>query len=449
MNQFQKTFDDIVELTRAKPIGTAGSFSGLCPSHDDKSPSLSITLENDRILLYCHTGCTIDDICLSLGIEQTDLFAPRDEKPINKVPVPPKLVKEQKRMKANINADGKVEITGSFSASNDEATSSIQIFGNDGEDGVGTNRAIKTNSIGELVPSLSNLESSLTYVGLVSSYILDTNNEYTSSSSQSNYPDILMSFKSTRNGLLFFDFSNDDTDWDTFPVNGFNIVGGVHEFHSAVKGSRFFRWRFRHTDDNDDDSGEECFDIDDDPTTPPECRYYYIDRDVMNAVEYTYTVVSYDTGIPTSSQIYSEGDEFNANPDEWADPVGYQNIESARGTTILDDNLIGVIPGPPSTGTDCDLVRVVPNPYFARSGLNETEYKRKIRFTRLSQKCTITIFTISGEKVRELEHDNYEDGNAWWDLRSYNNQEVAPGLYIYVVETPSGVKKIDKFAVVR
>jgi hypothetical protein len=41
------------------------------------------------------------------------------------------------------------------------------------------------------------------------------------------------------------------------------------------------------------------------------------------------------------------------------------------------------------------------------------------------------------------------DGNAWWDLRSYNNQEIAPGLYIYVVETPSGEKKIDKFAVVR
>jgi hypothetical protein len=28
-------------------------------------------------------------------------------------------------------------------------------------------------------------------------------------------------------------------------------------------------------------------------------------------------------------------------------------------------------------------------------------------------------------------------------------QEVAPGLYIYVVETPTGEKKIDKFAVVR
>ena len=108
MNQFQKTFDDIVELTRAKPIGTAGSFSGLCPSHDDKSASLSITLENDKILLYCHAGCNIDDICLSLGIEKSDLFAPIDEKQINRVPVPQKVEREQIRMKANINFEGKV-----------------------------------------------------------------------------------------------------------------------------------------------------------------------------------------------------------------------------------------------------------------------------------------------------------------------------------------------------
>ena len=108
MNQFQKTFDDIVELTRAKPIGTAGSFSGLCPSHDDKSASLSITLENDRILLYCHTVCTIDDICLSLGIEQTDLFAPRDEKQINRTPASQKAESEHKRKKARINPKGLV-----------------------------------------------------------------------------------------------------------------------------------------------------------------------------------------------------------------------------------------------------------------------------------------------------------------------------------------------------
>ena len=108
MNKLQKTFNDIVERTRAKSIGTADSFSGLCPAHDDRSASLSITLENDKILLYCHTGCTIDDICISLGIEKYDLFTSSDKTLTNKVPIPLKLVKEQKRMKADINADSKV-----------------------------------------------------------------------------------------------------------------------------------------------------------------------------------------------------------------------------------------------------------------------------------------------------------------------------------------------------
>ena len=72
-----------------------------------------------------------------------------------------------------------------------------------------------------------------------------------------------------------------------------------------------------------------------------------------------------------------------------------------------------------------------------------------MRFTRLPSQCTIKIFTITGEEVQSLTHDSELDGNEWWNLRSYNNQEVAPGLYIYVVETPGGDKIVDKFAVVR
>ena len=64
--------------------------------------------------------------------------------------------------------------------------------------------------------------------------------------------------------------------------------------------------------------------------------------------------------------------------------------------------------------------------------------------------CTITIYTISGEKVRKLSHNASTTGNMWWDLRSYNNQEIAPGLYIYTVEAPGVAEpQIGKFAVVR
>jgi hypothetical protein len=72
-----------------------------------------------------------------------------------------------------------------------------------------------------------------------------------------------------------------------------------------------------------------------------------------------------------------------------------------------------------------------------------------MRFTHLPQKCIISIYTISGEFVTSIDHDDDFDGSEWWDVRNGRGQEIAPGLYIYVVETPSGEKKIDKFAVVR
>ena len=86
-----------------------------------------------------------------------------------------------------------------------------------------------------------------------------------------------------------------------------------------------------------------------------------------------------------------------------------------------------------------DSIKVVPNPYKASSMFNETPNSRKIRFTHLPTKCQISIYTISGEMVTTFQHEEEFDGNAWWNLRTGNNQdgpEIAPGLYIYVIEFP-------------
>ncbi|HKQ06793.1 MAG TPA: hypothetical protein VJ464_16785 [Blastocatellia bacterium] len=51
------------------------SWVGLCPAHDDKRFSLSVTRGGDgRALLNCHAGCSIDSICEALGISKADLF---------------------------------------------------------------------------------------------------------------------------------------------------------------------------------------------------------------------------------------------------------------------------------------------------------------------------------------------------------------------------------------
>jgi hypothetical protein len=55
--------------------------------------------------------------------------------------------------------------------------------------------------------------------------------------------DVMVSCKTDTSGVLYFDFSNDGTNWDTFPTAGFTVASGIHEFHTAVKGNRYFRVR--------------------------------------------------------------------------------------------------------------------------------------------------------------------------------------------------------------
>ena len=75
----------------------------------------------------------------------------------------------------------------------------------------------------------------------------------------------------------------------------------------------------------------------------------------------------------------------------------------------------------------------------------------------LPEKYTLSIYTVTGELVWEQNelHENAGDGITFCDLRSVNNQEVSPGLYIYTLDAESGSSRqsecshIGKFAIVR
>ncbi len=55
--------------------GSNGQYTARCPAHDDRHASLSIARGDDgRVLMHCHTGCTMTDILNALGIEMNDLF---------------------------------------------------------------------------------------------------------------------------------------------------------------------------------------------------------------------------------------------------------------------------------------------------------------------------------------------------------------------------------------
>jgi hypothetical protein len=56
-----------------------GSWKALCPAHEDREPSLSVTEVGDgRALLKCFAGCATEDIVAELGLEMKDLFERRN-----------------------------------------------------------------------------------------------------------------------------------------------------------------------------------------------------------------------------------------------------------------------------------------------------------------------------------------------------------------------------------
>lgn len=64
----------------AKLIGN-NSYQCICPSHPDKKASLTITEEDNKILMHCHAGCDTNSILSKVGLIEKDLFNNVQQKP--------------------------------------------------------------------------------------------------------------------------------------------------------------------------------------------------------------------------------------------------------------------------------------------------------------------------------------------------------------------------------
>jgi len=76
---------------------------------------------------------------------------------------------------------------------------------------------------------------------------LNSGQTYTGTFEQNDLMDVGVSCQTDQDGTLFFDFSPNGTDVNTFPPAGFSVSAGIHEFHTAVKLPRYFRVRFQNT----------------------------------------------------------------------------------------------------------------------------------------------------------------------------------------------------------
>ena len=86
-------------------------------------------------------------------------------------------------------------------------------------------------------------------------------------------------------------------------------------------------------------------------------------------------------------------------------------------------------------------IKVYPNPFRLKSGIPTPGAENIITWTNLPARCTIRIYTSSGELVRKLEHDNPDIGEEIWNQFTDAKQETAPGIYFWTVESDVGNAK--------
>ena len=193
-----------------------------------------------------------------------------------------------------------------------------------------------------------------------------------------------------------------------------------------------------------------------DPTTYPADaipQEAYTDDGYLKYYEYELTIENLLPTVPYFVNVtaFDFGDaRVNMVPLETSVTVG---AKSAYPLGLFD-----------ATGGGNSKVYVYPNPYridadYRDRGLegraidDRPDYRvRALNFGNLPPKCTIYIYSLDGDLIRELDHDfDPNDPNSShdsWNILTRNTQMVVTGLYYWVVEAEDGNVQMGKFVVI-
>ena len=177
-------------------------------------------------------------------------------------------------------------------------------------------------------------------------------------------------------------------------------------------------------------------------------EYEFVDSNLHTGKTYWYSVTSY--GIEDINIIDYLDWDGRVKAETIATKSNETSVLAARKRVRL----------PFSVSNELGKVLVVPNPYrvdadytlefggYEGRTRSWNENKRTLKFTHLPRKCTIRIFTIGGDIVTTLHHDNETVGEYDWDMLSGSNRTIASGLYVFTVESEYGTQT-GKFVVIR
>jgi len=179
-----------------------------------------------------------------------------------------------------------------------------------------------------------------------------------------------------------------------------------------------------------------------DTTAEGNLRYY----------EYEYTIPNLQASVP----YYFSVTAFD-----------YGSLKVALGELETSPLLNAVqeypLPGAEAVEEQALEVIVYPNPYridggYAAAGyenrerIHSAERSRTIHFANLPKVCTIRIYSIDGDLIKQIDHDRPDGGpgsqEETWDVISRNTQSVVTGIYLWHVESEMG-EQLGKLVIIK
>ncbi len=181
-----------------------------------------------------------------------------------------------------------------------------------------------------------------------------------------------------------------------------------------------------------------------------------LDRDVYNDTLSLYYAYEFEATDLLPSQVYY----FAVTTFDFGYP--FIDVEPLESGILVNATLVYPLESAKEVVEKGLDVVVAPNPWkisetenYIRMGWQDGDgpFDERITFFNLPAKCTIRIYTLDGDLVKEIIHDKDEsDGGATvesWNMVSKNTQKIVSGIYLFSVESADGRMQVDKFVVIR
>jgi len=199
-------------------------------------------------------------------------------------------------------------------------------------------------------------------------------------------------------------------------------------------------------------------------------NYRYEDKDVVLGFSYWYYVAAYKEGTytgpdgETTNRIETHSTNRNGASGLWQLTFPFATLNANYGKTSTTDatatstglkgiGAVQIVYSALAPAGQVGNVSVRPNPY-KKAALHDNRanvYDHKLLFYNLPPQCKITITDVAGQIIDVIYFSSSDanKGSTFWDMFSKDGLECASGLYLYIVESPTGDKKIGQFSILR